>query len=125
MKMNKATIIMGKVATGSTATVKEWIQFSSKLENEKQVVLAALRGGSHMYRQVQECILVDQVAPWMGFFSRFYILLAVSGLFLDGRSLWFEVQNDGRLTLPGENDWEIMTRGSLQQVKIAAHDVKR
>ena len=48
----------------------------------------------------------------MGFFSKFDILLVVSGNLLDDRSLWFEVQNDNRLTL-GQNDWEVMARGNL------------
>ena len=39
----------GKLATGPVATFKEWIQFSSKPKNEKQVQLAASKGGSDMH----------------------------------------------------------------------------
>ena len=39
----------GKQATGPATTFKEWIQFSSKPKEEKQVQLATFKGGSDMH----------------------------------------------------------------------------
>ena len=88
--------------------------FSSKSENEKQGVLFAFRGGSHMYPQVQDYIdkfililkLIGFVNGWV-FFSKFDMLLVVSEKFLNGNSLYFDLHNDGRLRL-GLNDCKVI-----------------
>ncbi|MCO5560158.1 hypothetical protein L7F22_013765 [Adiantum nelumboides] len=128
---SRPRLAWGPLAAGPARSFGDWQAFSGLLEEIQLEQLGQLRGGQTMRADLQAALPAEWFTPfepealrWLGAFTHLEVLIAIRAHTQEGRCIFFEVQDAGRL-IRVEEESHLVSACVLQRVRIVAAASRR
>ncbi|MCO5552118.1 hypothetical protein L7F22_005628 [Adiantum nelumboides] len=128
---SRPRLAWGPLAAGPARSFGDWQAFSGLSEEIQLEQLGQLRGGQTMRADLQAALPAEWFTPfepeaprWLGAFTHLEVLIAVRAHTQEGRCIFFEVQDAGRL-IRVEEESHLVSACVLQRMRIVAAASRR